>query len=86
MENADKRSIWVVRGILFRMLVKIERGKKPWTSMMKEVRLMAAQASGILHDAIGEWSDDEKASTIRQVGTASDKVARPPAGREDSQL
>lgn len=50
-ESELARTLFVLRGLIFRAHLTLERSAKPWTHHTKEARFLLAQAKGIAHDA-----------------------------------
>lgn len=65
------RTIFHVRGILFRASVQLEGTPKPWPDRTRKVRALVAQAKGMLHDAF-----EALPPQYRTAATTTDPVAR----------
>lgn len=80
-ESELARTLFVLRGLLFRAKVELERTPKPWPNKVREARFILAQAKGIAHDAYEALPSD-----LRSEATTTDKVAldRPRRNRRPS--
>lgn len=80
-ETELARTLFVLRGLLFRAKLELEGTPKPWPNKVKQARFILAQAKGIAHDAYEALPAD-----LRSEATTTDKVVidRPRRGGRSS--